>query len=656
MKSYELWSAAIYNGVQMEDMALVVPDTLAITEAKEPQTGSLWILKVWMGTIVLGFLAGAWYGQWLPRLCQKAWMGVSSKAQRAWTGGATYWVRLRKSIGMPASNGRHHLEAQVTSGNRRGSFSPPTEAMVRERNRGREGGQAFHFSGKGGWMPWTSRWLGTGTQQAQVYQPKVIGGQKEGKGGGKSREPNEPGEPSRDAQSTRECAGGVKDARGGKPQSSRKRNVNWQGMTNLLSSKEWKRKAVANLRGKMFAKSTLASRASKRKRLCDILLKVKGDKEFFPLEAGELELVGAVLSEAELKAGEQYINEVKLMQLEAGWAWDEVLERQLAMVKRALRRDVGPDRRAKEVKPEGLAIEDPKEVDKQGEGIPAFPKMSYVFAAVWMLRSGEVVSLDSGHLDLDPEGKKVSLLIPKSKMDQSKRGVKRTLTCCGHRPCRSTCPWRISVRVKNYMAGPSDEDPLIADSAGGRITRFQLVKAWVGHVDETMSGHSARRSGAMFYTRERWSLADLMFLGRWKSAAVFRYMEEAMAELPVNDTTKECKKAEPAVPVVNVEEEDAPVTVKGPAIKAQGPNKKPLWAVSISSRGKVAHRVGKASWGMPIAEWTTMCGWHFARNNARVELTRFKELHINCCQKCKGLHTLRDGVKGGVELAQLVEI
>ena len=543
-----------------------------------------------------------------------------------------------------------HLERQE------GKLLSPTEAMVRGQNREKEGGQTLLISGKGGWLPWASRKLGVGTQQTQVYQPKGISGQKEGKGGGKSREPKESRKSSGDVRPTRERAGGVEDARSGKPQSSRKRRVNWQGMTNLLSSKDWKMKAVAKLRGKMFAKSTLASRASKRKRLCDILLKVKGEKEFFPLDAEELELVGAVLSEADLKAGEQYINEVKLMQLEAGWAWDEVLERQLAMVKRALRRDVGPDRRAKEVKPEGIAVEDPKEVDKQGEGAPAFLKMSYVFAAVWMLRSGEVVGLDSAHLDLDPTEKKVSLLIPKSKMDQGKRGVKRTLTCCGHRPCKSTCPWRISVRVKNNMAGENDDDPLIADGTGGRISRFQLVKSCVNNVDETMSGHSARRSGAMFYTRERWSLADLMFLGRWKSAAVFRYMEEAMAELPINETVKKEKKTEPPASVVNVDEEDSPIVVKGPEIKAQGANKKPLWAISISSRGKVAHRVGKASWGMPIAEWTTICGWHFARNNARVELTRFKELHINCCQKCKGLHSLRDGVKGGVELAQLVEI
>jgi hypothetical protein len=63
--------------------------------------------------------------------------------------------------------------------------------MVRGQNREKEGGQTLHISGKGGWLPWASRKLGVGTQQTQVYQPKGISGQKEGKGGGKSREPKE---------------------------------------------------------------------------------------------------------------------------------------------------------------------------------------------------------------------------------------------------------------------------------------------------------------------------------------------------------------------------------------------------------------------------------------------------------------------------------
>ena len=210
----------------------------------------------------------------------------------------------------------------------------------------------------------------------------------------------------------------------------------------MLSSAGWRHNAVKALRGKMFAKSTLASKASKRRKLCDVLTQVKGDSNFFPLSPEELELVGAVLSECDLKAGEQYINEVKLMQLEAGWNWDEVMERQLAMIKRALRRDAGPDRRAVEVKPESVTLEDPGSIPVSEPGKPSFPKMVYVFAAVWMLRSGEIAELENHHLVLDPERTMASLTIPKSKMDQSGKGVKRTLCCCREKPCRSTCPWK----------------------------------------------------------------------------------------------------------------------------------------------------------------------------------------------------------------------
>ena len=514
----------------------------------------------------------------------------------------------------------------------------------------------IHLSGKGGWQPWSLRGGDTGVRSTQVYQPEIVGGQKTGKGGSGTKRVPEPSEQNGKGRVPKEHAGGVKDARGSQPNSNKAKKLNWDGIARAVASKDWRRKAVSNLRGKMFAKSTLASKASKRRRLCEILTKVKGDGQFFPLETEELELVGAILSECNLKTGEQYINEVKLMQLEAGWAWDEVLERQLAMIKRALRRDVGPDRRAIEVKPEEITVEDPSVVAKIGKNAPAFPKMAYVFAAVWMLRSGEVVALDNANLDLDLDNKKVSLSVQKSKMDQGRKGIKRTLVCCGVKPCRSTCPWRISVKVKTYMAGEGDREPLIADGSGDRVSRYQLVKAWAANIDHGMSGHSARRSGAMFYTREKWSLADLMLLGRWKSAAVFRYMEEAMAELPINDPVRQGNHgAQQAAQDAPTGEGEPPV-VRGLEIKSQNASKKPLWAISISSRGKVAHRVRKASWGLAVSEWSTMCGWHFAKNNARVELTRFKELHISCCQKCKSLHALRDGVKGGIELAQLVEI
>ena len=539
-----------------------------------------------------------------------------------------------------------------------------TLCMVRDAQQPHFRDPDIAFNGGGGWQPWFKRYgKPFQPQEKKVSQPNIQSNFQQQKIG-RRLDYGKPWWETGEGDFPKEHSSGVKDARVGQPQIARKRKTTLKEVTNNLSSKEWRRQAVGKLRGKMFAKSTLASKASKRRKLCSVLEKIKGDVlDFFPLSPEELELAGAVLSELQLKAGEQYINEVKLMQLEAGHPWDEVMDRQLAMIKRALRRDAGPDRRAIEVKPDHVEIEDPEVKEHAEEGKPMFPRMAYVFSAVWMLRSGELVNLKSKHLAMDPVKKVVSLTIPKSKMDQGAKGVKRSLVCCGVKPCRSTCPWRISVRVKSWMAGPADDDPMISDTKGKAVSRFHLVKSWTDAIDPQMSGHSSRRSGAMFYTRQGFNLSDIMFLGRWKSAAVFRYMEEAMAEMPVNSRQNfaETKSQEVTNASYETPEDTAPTKiseplVKGPEINSKAKSTKPLWAISSSRGGKVAHRVGRASWGMPVSEWNTLCGWHFAKANTRVELTRFKEFSIKSCQKCKGLFSLRDNVKGGVELAQLVEI
>lgn len=258
-------------------------------------------------------------------------------------------------------------------------------AMVESQTLRGHGKPGIYLSGKGGWQPWAFRRGDEGLRAKEIHQSKIVGNQKAGKGLSGVLNSAEPGKQNGKGKGSQEHAGGVKDARGSQPNSHKTKKLNWDGITNAVASKEWRRQAVSKLRDKMFAKSTLASKASKRRRLGEILSKVKGEEDFFPLAAEELELVGAILSECNLKSGEQYINEVKLMQLEAGWSWDEVLERQLAMVKRALRRDVGPDRRAIEVKPEEVVVEDPSVTAKIAKDAPAFPKMAYVFAAVWML-------------------------------------------------------------------------------------------------------------------------------------------------------------------------------------------------------------------------------------------------------------------------------
>ena len=84
----------------------------------------------------------------------------------------------------------------------------------------------------------------------------------------------------------------------------------------------------------MFSSSTRATRASKRKKMQDIMDDncISFGKD--GLEADDLLTIGAVLDEMDIKTGDQYLGEVKLMQLELGITWPDTLDRQLAMVKR----------------------------------------------------------------------------------------------------------------------------------------------------------------------------------------------------------------------------------------------------------------------------------------------------------------------------------
>ena len=119
-------------------------------------------------------------------------------------------------------------------------------------------------------------------------------------------------------------------------------------------------------------------------------------------------------------------------------------------------------------------------------------------------------------------------------MDQSAHGVKRTLKCCGNSSCLRLCPWSLAIRVLSDHASPSETTPLFPDKDGTRIQKVKMVKSWMDNINEELTGHSARRSGAMWYARKGLPVHEIGLLGRWKSSAVFRYIEEALQEIPLN--------------------------------------------------------------------------------------------------------------------------
>ena len=444
-------------------------------------------------------------------------------------------------------------------------------------------------------------------------------------------------------------------------------------------SGSWRKKAIANLREKMFAKSTNATKEVKRRKILKILQEVAPEKDIFPLSCQTLTELGAVLGECRLKAGDQYIGEVKLLQLELGHSWSDVLERQLQVIKRALRRD--SEKRAKEVKIEDAQNLWDAETGGRKEG-PEFPGLSYLFACIWMLRSGEVTEVKVNNLKFDQDRRSVTLALDKSKTDQAGLGVRRTLKCCGKTPCEAICPWNICHSlVKKQSDQRKLNGCLISDHKRQRISRQSLVKAWCERIDPEMSGHSARRSGAMHYARKGMSISELAFLARRKSAAVFRYVEEALMEIPANESIirgqnaslengghqKDSVETKPPaiapaprrdIPESQASRDEKPdkTLTTTQAEDLEEPERKPLWAISFSRGNKMAHRVQKASWGLPLEDWATVCGWKFAASAARVELTRVKPFSAKCCAKCSTSHLVRDKVSGGHGLAQYIKI
>lgn len=301
----------------------------------------------------------------------------------------------------------------------------------------------------------------------------------------------------------------------------------------LTGNPKWIEGAKRRLKERLFAASTMATKESKRKKIMEIMqnceIKVQGNG----LSVEDLVTIAAVLGETNIRSADQYLAEVKLLQLEAGISWSDVMERQMTMVKRALKRDVGPENRAKEVDPSNISSEI-WEAQSRDSGRPRRVAWSYAWAVVWMLRSIELAAMRLGDVHVEFEKKTVTALIRKSKTEQKALGVKRTLTCCGMTTCIRMCPWKIALRLLADHDGLDEQAPLFPDTNGSLVPKVKIIKAWMEHIDPEITGHSGRRSGAMWYARRGLPVHEIGLLGRWRSSAVFRYIEEALQEIPLN--------------------------------------------------------------------------------------------------------------------------
>ena len=421
----------------------------------------------------------------------------------------------------------------------------------------------------------------------------------------------------------------------------------------------WLRRVRSAYLGRMFTPATVAAKNSRRKRVAEILEAVVATP--FPLSCESLTMLGTVLFDADIQSAAIYLHEAKLMHVELGHCWNDQLDAKFKNCKRALQRKTGPEKRASEFKPEDIPAGIWEAKSRTASSL-ARPAWSYAWATVWMLRAAEAAKVRAGDVTLCENSRSVVLHIRMSKTDQQARGVKRTLQCCRKTPCGRLCPYSLAERSLGEAKVNRPTAPLFPSGSGNWVAQTDMVKAWSGTLAPAVTGHSARRSGAMRYTRQGMAVSDISFLGRWKSAAVYRYIEEALQEIPLNArcTQVSCEsREEPSIlgPVTIPcgEKEGAATAQKlpgGEAMVQEGMGEKEkLWVVSRHRRTCTTHVVGQAAWNIKIEQWSTLCGWNFARKNVNAQVTKWAPENSKLCQKCRDIEATRDGVTSARELA-----
>ena len=381
-----------------------------------------------------------------------------------------------------------------------------------------------------------------------------------------------------------------------------------------------------------------------------------------PLSVDVVEKVSAAMKAAGFKSGQQYLAELRLAHIEAGFELGPGLVRSFTQCKRALERGSGPVRRAPEVRATQLIAHRPK-TGRNASKLLMLPDLSYLWAMTWMLREIELREIRWEHLTVKEGDRLVTLRIHKSKTDQAGLGVRRTLTCCGREVCDPVCAWNLARELKKHER---NKDDLMFVTREGKIPSKQdVINSWKWTAGRPCTGHSARRSGAMHYVRAGMNISELAYLGRWKSSVVLTYAEEALeevaanrgqAQLPVRHTSlvttketsdnpqpaeqRELDQSHPSEDAKPGRAEEEPWTYLVTPPKA-------LW-VMTKGKGTMArpvHLVTLASWSLPLARWSTACGWNFAERSTEFHFVPSPSLSHQKCRKCLSLKYGRDKIK-----------
>lgn len=407
----------------------------------------------------------------------------------------------------------------------------------------------------------------------------------------------------------------------------------------LVNKFDKRERLLREFESQFLSSSSKAPKESRANFVMQILEDITDGTTTFPLTSRTLKLLSAMLWKAGYKSAEAYLAEAKQIHIEAGHHWTQLLELCYKKCKAGVARNRGPRVKAPEVpadvrKSKHRAMLQPK--------VPMlFPREVFSFAMVWMLRRIELEEISVDDLVINSEDKEVKLLWKKSKCDQTAGGTMRVLKCCcaGDR-CDSECPYWVSLDLVQKVLKKAPGTPhfcLQKKNPEKKASKTAIVKSWAMAFNMKVTGHSARRSGALNYIRLGWTIPQVSYLGRWRSGVIYDYAQEALQEKPVNeketgpkrpvcirrnknlDTIKEEQKKECMAKLqleIDEYKRDAKKSLEalekevGDLARNFGtPEGKPPNVMSIHS--KLVHKNVTPVTNTPPALWRTVCGWYF---------------------------------------------
>ena len=285
---------------------------------------------------------------------------------------------------------------------------------------------------------------------------------------------------------------------------------------------------------------------------------------------------------------------------------------------------------------------------------PAVAWATHLFAVSvhWMMRELEVAALHADVIEFTKEDRTVMVHIEASKTDPSAVGVRRVLKCICDGKCDLRCPYEVLLFLVT-KAQEKKKYPyyLATDTLGNPATKAQVVGSWQYLFGPKVTGHSGRRSGALQYIRKGWSVAQVAFLGRWKSNVILEYAQEALQTMAVNvgdkfgqgetedkirKESEEFKILQTSVPecselkigVMNDLKKEIALLKSNrrkdrlvlrrsvnDLEKKMKENQKYLPPVVISQRLQVAHYNSRTLIVSSAPLWRTLCGWQYYHSN-----------------------------------------